>query len=63
MLLQKPYEIELDTFEPFTSTGTDFFDPGSLRIKRKGRNNFVLSGDFETFKNFGEETLVLKLKF
>ena len=58
MLLQKSYEIELDTFESFTNTGKDFFDPGTLRIKRKARNNFVLSGNFEIFKNFGDETLV-----
>lgn len=56
---QKPYEIVLDKFEPFTNTEKDYFDPGTLRISRKGRNNFVFSGDFTIAKNLGDETKVI----
>lgn len=52
------YTLELDKFEPFTMTDKDFFDPDSLRVARKGRNNFVISGDFKFLKNLGTETNV-----
>lgn len=60
---QKPYEILLDKFEPFSKTGLELFDPGTLRISRKGRNNFVFSGDFELFKNMGNDVIVIKTLF
>lgn len=50
--------MDLQKFEAFTTTGLEYFDPGSLRITRKGRNNFVISGDFTFMKNMGDETFV-----
>lgn len=55
---QPVYQISLDKFDPFTATGKDYFDPGTLRIVRKGRNNFVLAGNFSLAKNMGNEIIV-----
>lgn len=52
------YQISLDKFEPFSSTGKDYVDPGTLRIVRKGRNVFAMSGNFTMFKNMGNEVIV-----
>lgn len=51
-------EIHLEKFEPFSMTEKDYFDPGTLRIGRKGRNLYVISGNFSLNKNMGNEVLV-----
>lgn len=55
---KKSYEVDFEKFEPFTSTEMEYFDPGTLRITRKGRNNFVISGDYTFMKNMGDESYV-----
>lgn len=55
------YQISLDNFEPFSSTGKDYVDPGTLRIVRKGRNAFAISGNFTINKAMGNEVLVKSL--
>lgn len=55
--MQPVYQISLDKFEPFSTTGKDYVDPGTLRIVRKGRNVFAISGNFTVFKNMGNEVI------
>lgn len=39
-------------------TEKDYFDPGTLRVSRKKKNVFVISGNCTIFKNMGEEVMV-----
>lgn len=52
-------EIELEKFEPFTMTEKEYFDHGTLRVGRKGRNLYVISGNFSINKNLGDEVMVI----
>lgn len=52
-------DIQLEKFEPFSMTDKEYFDPGTLRIGRKGRNLYVISGNFSLNKNIGNEILVI----
>lgn len=52
------YQVTLDKFEPFSETGKEYVDFGTLRILRKGRNNFVMSGNFSVNKPLGDEVNV-----
>lgn len=55
---QSSFDITLQKFEPFTMTEKDYFDPGTLRVGRKKRNVFVISGNCSIFKNLGDEIMV-----
>lgn len=52
-------EIELEKFEPFTMTEKEYFDHGTLRVVRKGRNLYAISGNFSINKNLGDEVTVM----
>lgn len=54
----KLYEITIDSFEPVSDYDKTTVLLGTIRVTRKSRNNFVLSGDFELLKNFGNEYTV-----
>ncbi|XP_058465343.1 uncharacterized protein LOC131438946 [Malaya genurostris] len=45
------YEIIIDRFEPFPNTDSSLLSFGTLRLSRKARNVFVVTGAFELFKN------------
>ncbi|KAI8035439.1 uncharacterized protein LOC128260668 [Drosophila gunungcola] len=56
-LAEKPYSVELNTFERDQSIDNQdkWVDWGTLRMKKIGRNQFAVSGDFEFKLNMGDE--------
>jgi hypothetical protein len=48
-------EIDLLSFERLSNSDPEFCDFGTLRLKKKGRNQFVVSGEFKYLKTFGDE--------
>lgn len=55
--MQKSYEVEIQSFEP-NNFGTGIFDPKTLRVNRKGRNKYSITGDFSLLTNLGEDSMV-----
>lgn len=53
-------EMEFDSFEPYAGTDPNFMSFGTLRITKKSRHMFVISGDFDFKKNMGNEITVRK---
>jgi hypothetical protein len=43
------------TFQALPESDPDFIDFGTLRLKKKAKNHFVISGEFEVKQNFGNE--------
>ncbi|XP_016983350.1 uncharacterized protein LOC108047611 [Drosophila rhopaloa] len=56
-LAEKPYSVELNTFGKDQSINNqeNWVDWGSLRMKKIGRNQFVVAGDFEFKLNMGDQ--------
>ncbi|KAH8345311.1 hypothetical protein KR067_000080 [Drosophila pandora] len=54
---EKPYSVELNSFEkdPMIDNQEKWVDWGTLRMKKVGRNKFVVAGDFEFKLNMGDE--------
>ncbi|XP_037040759.1 uncharacterized protein LOC119077643 [Bradysia coprophila] len=55
---RRPYDVEIRSFEPNTM-GTGIFEPKTLRVNRKGRNEYVLTGDFTLNMNLGEDSMLV----
>ncbi|XP_058817802.1 uncharacterized protein LOC131681108 [Topomyia yanbarensis] len=51
----QPYEITLDSFAPTKSIGQPLVNYGTLRLSKKGRNNYDLSGNFTMLRNLGRQ--------
>ncbi|KAH8338805.1 hypothetical protein KR074_000406 [Drosophila pseudoananassae] len=54
---EKPYSVELNSFDkdPMIDNQEKWVDWGTLRMKKVGRNKFVVAGDFEFKLNMGDE--------
>ncbi|XP_070503078.1 uncharacterized protein [Chironomus tepperi] len=53
-------EVEIENFTPDPKVNaTEFFDYGTLRLKKERRNHYSISGDFELFENSGNEKELL----
>lgn len=52
-------EMEFESFEPYSGTDPEFMSYGTLRVTKKNRHTFVISGDFEYKKNIGDEITVI----
>ncbi|KAH8262097.1 hypothetical protein KR038_004093 [Drosophila bunnanda] len=54
---EKPYSVELNSFERNQAIENQdkWVDWDSLRMKKIGRNKFVLAGEFELMLNMGDE--------
>lgn len=48
-------DIEIESFKGTADTDPTFMSFGTTRVTKKGRNSFVVSGDLEFLKNFGNE--------
>ncbi|CAO1395977.1 unnamed protein product [Diamesa hyperborea] len=55
-------EMEFESFEPYSGTDPEFMSYGTLRVTKKSRHSFVISGDFEFKRNIGDE-ITMKLEF
>lgn len=55
--MQQSYDAEIMSFEP-TIMKPGAFDPKTLRVTRKGRNEYVMTGDFSLLINLGEDSVV-----
>lgn len=51
-------EMEFESFEPYVGTDPSFMSYGTLRVTKKSRQTFVISGDFEMKRNIGNEIMV-----
>lgn len=51
-------ELELESFDSLPDSDPTFMNYGTVRVSKKKRNLFVLSGEFEFMKNFGDEIIV-----
>ncbi|XP_038120748.1 uncharacterized protein LOC119770266 [Culex quinquefasciatus] len=51
------YEVSIDSFEPDADIDVSYLTMGTLRVTRKKRNSFSLSGDFEANQNWGNENV------
>lgn len=51
-------EMEFESFEPYVNTDPTFMSYGTLRVTKKSRHTFVISGDFEIKRNIGNEITV-----
>jgi hypothetical protein len=45
----------MHSFEVMPETDKSFIDTGTLRLKKKSRNQFTVSGEFEQLQNIGPE--------
>ncbi|XP_053690739.1 uncharacterized protein LOC128739285 [Sabethes cyaneus] len=52
------YEVTIDSFEPVSNYDKTAILLGTIRLTRMSRNNFVVTGDVEYLKNFGNEYTV-----
>ncbi|XP_058447086.1 uncharacterized protein LOC131427689 [Malaya genurostris] len=52
-------EISIDSFEPEPGFDTSYITVGSVRVSRKSRNRFAISGEFELYQNLGNENEVM----
>ncbi|KAJ6635792.1 hypothetical protein Bhyg_14378 [Pseudolycoriella hygida] len=52
---EKPYEVQIQSFEP-VNYKKGIFDPQTLRVTRKGRNQYVITGDFSLLINLGDDS-------
>ncbi len=48
-------EYDMLSFEIMPETDKSFIDTGTLRLKKKSRNQFTITGDFEQLQNIGPE--------
>jgi hypothetical protein len=48
----------LESFEPFTDVDPSFINYGTIRVTKKSRNVFVLSGTAELKRSMGNEIIV-----
>ncbi len=55
------FDIELLSFEKLPESDPEFCDFGTLRLKKKGKNRFVIDGDFKYLRNFADEIDVWKI--
>ena len=53
-------EMEFESFEPYAGTDPGFMSYGTLRVTKKSRHTFVITGDFEFKRNIGDEITVRK---
>lgn len=57
------FNVEIDTFSPDPHyANSTFIDYGTLRVTKRGKNVYTISGDFELKRNFGIEKMVGKLR-
>lgn len=56
------YDVEMNKFEFVRGDGDLYFDPGTVRLSRMGRNHFAISGNFEFLENLGENVVVSSIK-
>ncbi|XP_058817800.1 uncharacterized protein LOC131681106 [Topomyia yanbarensis] len=49
------HEITLDSFTPFKSVGQPLADYGTVRLSKKGRNSYDVSGNFTLLRNVGRQ--------
>ncbi|XP_058825701.1 uncharacterized protein LOC131685775 [Topomyia yanbarensis] len=52
------YEITVNSFEPDPNIDAAFLTMGTVRVTRKNRNRFAITGDFELNQNWGDENEV-----
>ncbi|XP_055549812.1 uncharacterized protein LOC129732711 [Wyeomyia smithii] len=52
------YEVKIDSFVPDPNYDRTSVTLNTIRVTRRGRNNYVISGDAELFQNWGNENLV-----
>jgi len=57
---EKAYSVELNSFEknPKIEDDGNWIDWGDLRMKKKAKNKFTLTGVFEFKRNMGDEQRV-----
>jgi hypothetical protein len=55
------FDIELLSFEKLSESDPEFCDFGTLRLKKKGKNRFVIDGDFKYLRTFADEIDVWKI--
>lgn len=48
-------DVEIDSFQALPDTDPEFVSFGTIRVTRKDRTTFVISGDMEYLRNFGNE--------
>lgn len=49
-------DIEIENFNPDGSIKSDdFIDYGTLRLKKEGKNRYVIAGDFQLLESCGDE--------
>ncbi|CAO1414243.1 unnamed protein product [Diamesa serratosioi] len=48
-------DVEIDSFNGLPETDPQFMSFGTTRVTKKDRQTFVISGDFEVLKSFGDE--------
>jgi hypothetical protein len=48
-------EAEIESFQMMPETNPEYFNMGTLRMKRKGRNQYTLTGDLEFLLNTGND--------
>ncbi|XP_055644106.1 uncharacterized protein LOC129780149 [Toxorhynchites rutilus septentrionalis] len=51
------YDAIIDSFEPDSEIDSNYLKLGTLRVTRKKRNCFVITGDFELIKNWGNDNV------
>ncbi|XP_058060337.1 uncharacterized protein LOC131211018 [Anopheles bellator] len=55
---ERLYEVELNNLEVTPSEIEDFVDYGTLRLVRKARNTFAVSGTLSILQNIGDEAYI-----
>lgn len=52
---QQPIQLDIDSFVPDPGSDANVVDFGTIRLTKKARNHFVISGTFEIFRNIGND--------
>jgi hypothetical protein len=56
------FEFEFESYIPLAGNDPNYLDYGTMRVAKKGRNSFVMLGDFPLRTNFGNEIIVSVLR-
>lgn len=49
------FDLTIKSFKPYPNSKPDFINYGDLRLSKKSRNSFVITGSFSLFMNIGNE--------
>ncbi|XP_055645007.1 uncharacterized protein LOC129780600 [Toxorhynchites rutilus septentrionalis] len=53
----RSYEVTLNSFAPYADSDRGLIDYGTLRMNKKTRSSFMISGNFTVLQNVGREYL------